>query len=911
MSDNRLVSAALTASEYLDDVAELLFDQFLDVIRAHQPELEPVLRGQPTAAGASPELIARAIQAQGTWFQLLSIAEQNAAMRQRRQAEVERGPEQLRGTFAQIVSAAATQGVSADEMRALVARLRVRPVITAHPTEAKRVTVLEKHRRIYRRLVELEAPRWTPRERSDLINAVRTEIELLWLTGELRLEKPTVAQELAWGLYFVTENLFDVVPDLVDKLERALRQAYPEGQFQVPSFFQFGSWIGGDRDGNPFVTNEVTRRTVYDNRVASLRRYRQRLGELLRALSATERAARISLEFREALARQVDQSGAGEHIAARNPGEVFRQYVACMLRRLDATLTCAEHGTTAPSPDAAGYRAADELIADLQTLESGLADARAAHAAARLVRPVRREVEAFRFSTFRLDVRENTTRLTAALTALWRARHPGDSQAPAPQSPAWAAWLQGELTRPLRPPADCPPPTLPPEAAETLGMFRLIRELRDELDREAIGTFILSMTHDAADVLGACLLAKEAGLFADAAGTESCTLPIVPLFESVDDLRRAPEIVHDLLQVPLIRRSIRAQGGVYEVMIGYSDSNKDGGFLTSNWELAKAQLKLTRLGRECGVPIACFHGRGGSVSRGGAPTGRAIAAQPAGSIAGRLRITEQGEVVSFKYANRGTAAYQTELLAASVLEHSLKSEREDALVPTAEFDEAMEALSGAAHAAYRRLIEHPHLVTYFQAASPLEEIALLNIGSRPTRRFGARTLGDLRAIPWVFAWTQNRHCIPGWYGVGTGLATFLDVRGARGAALLGRMFAGCRLFRLIVDEAEKTLAYVDLDIARAYADLVADPWVRNELASLVADEYHRTVDAVRRLSGESVLAERFPQFRERLSRRLPTLNQVNHQQIELLRRYRAGQEDALAGLLLSINCIAAGFGTTG
>jgi len=911
VSDNRLVSAALTASEYLDDVAELLFDQFLDVIRAHQPELELVLRGQPTAAGASPELIARAIQAQGTWFQLLSIAEQNAAMRQRRQAEVERGPEQLRGTFAQVVSAAAAQGVSADEMRALVARLRVRPVITAHPTEAKRVTVLEKHRRIYRRLVELEAPRWTPRERSDLINAVRTEIELLWLTGELRLEKPTVAQELAWGLYFVTENLFDVVPDLVDKLERALRQAYPEGQFQVPSFFQFGSWIGGDRDGNPFVTNDVTRRTVYDNRVASLRRYRQRLGELLRALSATERAARISLEFREALARQVDQSGAGEHIAARNPGEVFRQYVACMLRRLDATLTCAEHGTTAPSPDAAGYRAADELIADLQTLESGLADARAAHAAARLVRPVRREVEAFRFSTFRLDVRENTTRLTAALTALWRARHPGDSQAPAPQSPAWAAWLQGELTRPLRPPADCPPPTLPPEAAETLGMFRLIRELRDELDREAIGTFILSMTHDAADVLGACLLAKEAGLFADAAGTESCTLPIVPLFESVDDLRRAPEIVHDLLQVPLIRRSIRAQGGVYEVMIGYSDSNKDGGFLTSNWELAKAQLKLTRLGRECGVPIACFHGRGGSVSRGGAPTGRAIAAQPAGSIAGRLRITEQGEVVSFKYANRGTAAYQTELLAASVLEHSLKSEREDALVPTAEFDEAMEALSGAAHAAYRRLIEHPHLVTYFQAASPLEEIALLNIGSRPTRRFGARTLGDLRAIPWVFAWTQNRHCIPGWYGVGTGLATFLDVRGARGAALLGRMFAGCRLFRLIVDEAEKTLAYVDLDIARAYADLVADPWVRNELASLVADEYHRTVDAVRRLSGESVLAERFPQFRERLSRRLPTLNQVNHQQIELLRRYRAGQEDALAGLLLSINCIAAGFGTTG
>src|SRR3989454_8271786 len=269
--------------------------------------------------------------------------------------------------------------------------------------------------------------------------------------------------------------------------------------------------------------------------------------------------------------------------------------------------------------------------------------------------------------------------------------------------------------------------------------------MREQLDREAIGSFILSMTHDVQDVLGAYLFAKEAGLFADAAGTESCTLPIVPLFESIDDLRRAPEIVRDLLQVPLVRRTVRAQGGVFEVMIGDSDSNKDGGFLASNWELAKAQLRLTRLGREGGVPIAFFHGRGGSGSRGGAPTGRAIAAQPAGPIQGRLRITEQGGVVAFKYANRGTAAYQTELLAASVLEHSLKSEREEALVPTAEFDEAMEALSGAAHAAYRRLIEHPDLVAYFQAASPLEEIALLNIGSRPPRRFGARTLGDLRS----------------------------------------------------------------------------------------------------------------------------------------------------------------------
>src|SRR5439155_972153 len=333
--------------EYLPEVAELLFNEFVAVLRAHRPEIEPVLRGPPVDPAASPELVARALQAQGIWFQLLSIAEQNAAMRQRRQSEVDRGYDQLRGTFAQVVSAAAAQGVPAAELKSLVARLRVRPVITAHPTEAKRVTVLEKHRRIYRRLVDLEAPRWTPRERSPLIEGLRTDIELLWLTGELRLEKPTVAQERAWGLYFLTENLFDVVPELVDKLERGLRRAY----------------------------------------------------------------------------------------------------LACMLRRLDATLTCAEQGTT--TAEMAGYRTAHDLIADLRSLEPGLTAARAGGAAGLLVRPVRREVEAFRFSTFRLDVRENTTRLDAALSALWRARNPGDP--PAPRSPPWRAWLQAQLARPLPP----------------------------------------------------------------------------------------------------------------------------------------------------------------------------------------------------------------------------------------------------------------------------------------------------------------------------------------------------------------------------------------------------------------------------------------------------------------------------
>jgi phosphoenolpyruvate carboxylase len=907
--------AAASAAAYATEVVELLAGLLLDLVRRRQPDIEPVLRGERDAGELSAELLGRTLQVQGMWFQLLSVAEQNAAMRRRRQIEAERGHGQLRGTFAQVVSDVARLDVPADAVRQLLQHLRVRPVITAHPTEAKRVTVLEKHRRIYRRLVDLESPRWTPRERAALIDGLRTEIELLWLTGELRLAKPTVPQEVFWGLHFFNETLFEAVPDLLDKLERALAQAYPGERFEVPPFFQFGSWIGGDRDGNPFVTNDVTRSTLLENRLTCLRRYVRRLAELVRALSITEKAVPVSEPFRAALERELTATGQGDEIAARNPGEIYRQYLACVLRRLEAMIAATERGETVCD---GGYPSADALIADLRLIEAELGEGGRTEIAALLVRPIRREVEAFRFSTVRLDVRENTTRLNAVLEELWGAGgqvdRRTDGQVPAHDSEAWRQWVAGELVRPLT--TGSPAPVLSPESAETLGMFQLVRRLRDEIDREAFGSFVLSMTRSVGDVLGAYLLAKLAGLFADRPGVESCTLPIVPLFETIEDLQRAPAIMKELLNVPLVRRSVRTQGGVQEVMIGYSDSNKDGGFLTSNWELYKAQIKLTRLGKECGVPIAFFHGRGGSVSRGGAPTGRAIAAQPAGSIQGRMRITEQGEVVSFKYANRGTAQYQIELLAASVIEHTLKSEREQALVPTAEFDEAMEALSGAAQAAYRQLIDHPGLLPYFQTASPLEEISLLNLGSRPARRFGARSLSDLRAIPWVFAWSQNRHFVPGWYGVGSGILTFLQVRGERGRSLLARMFADSRLFRLIVDEVEKTLSYVDLELAREYAELCTDDAARRAILGLVEEEYHRTVEAVLRISGGTELAERFPRFRRRLVRRLPTINQVTRQQIELVRRFRASgsdrsQEERLSALLLSINCTAAGFGATG
>jgi phosphoenolpyruvate carboxylase len=894
-----------------DVIAALLFELLLEVVRRHHPEIAPVLAGEAVIdKNAPPEFLARVFQAHGIWFQLLSIVEQDAAMGERRRIEKELGDQAVQGTFANVIAKAAKLGIDAQELGEKLAAIRVRPVITAHPTEAKRVTVLEKHRRIYRLLVELEQPRWTARERAAIIDQLRDEIELLWMTGELRLEKPSVEQEVAWGLHFFHETLFDGVPELLKRLDRALALSYPGERFSLSQFFQFGSWIGGDRDGNPFVTNKVTRRALAENAAASLRYYEQRLYALMRSLSIAERALPPPAGFREALNRALAESGDGAGIALRNPGEPYRQFLFCTHSKVKATLARFE-GVQTSQPY---YASADELIADLAVTEEALTESGSPGLAQDLVRPLRLAVEAFRFRTVRLDLRENTTRLTETLRDLWRSMHTeADGEPPAHDSDEWKAWLLAELGRPRSGPAVRR--TLPPEAEETLGMFKLARDEREEFDREAFGAFVLSMTRSVADILGAYLLAKEADLYHDATRVEACYLPITPLFETITDLRAAPAIMRELLALPLVRRSARIQGGVQEVMIGYSDSNKDGGFLSSNWELSKAQAKLTKIGADAGIPLAFFHGRGGSVSRGGSPTAQAIAAQPAGSISGRLRVTEQGEVVSFKYANKGTAAFQMEMLGASVFEHTLISERA-APALRAEFEEAMEALSGASHAAYAQFIGHPDLLTYLQSASPLDEISMLNIGSRPARRFGARSLSDLRAIPWVFSWAQNRHVITGWYGVGSGVASFIDVRKERGLALLRRMFAESQLFRMVVGEVEKTLCLVDLGIARAYAGLVYDDDVRESVFAMIEAEFALTQKVILQITGEDEIAQRFPVYRSRLTHRLPTINKVNREQVELLRAFRASpnelsKEAFKANLLLSINCISSGLGATG
>jgi phosphoenolpyruvate carboxylase len=882
-------------------LADLLYGMLLDIVQHHNPELGPVLRNEVKLSSCSPEGLGLALRAQGICFQLQSIAEQNATMRQRRDEERTATDGVVDGTFAAALAQAAAAGISAETVISTLGSLRVRPVLTAHPTESRRITVLEKLRAIYLLLLELENTRWTEGERAQIMLRLREQIELLWLTGELRLEKPTIAQEIAWGLYFFHETLFEVVPQTVTRLEEAIGRAYPDTSIEIGQFLQFGSWIGGDRDGNPFVTNAATRQALQENASASLHYYQVALTGLSRQLSIAEAAIATPARFRAALDAAL--AVCGGQIAARNPGEIFRQAIGCMLHRVQGSLAHLNGGTKGPR-----YENADDLIGDLRHVEDALRESGCGDLASRLVRRLRLTVEIFRFSTVRLDLRQNTVRLHQTLRGVWSAtKRPGDP--PDPTSAAWADWLRTLLEQPQ---TSERLPELEPEAQELIDLFRLVRDIQRALDREAFGSFILSMTHSAADVIGVYVVAKLSGLFLDSAGIELCTLPIVPLFETIPDLRAAPAIMRELFAVPAIRRSIRRQGNVQEVMIGYSDSNKDGGYFTANWELSKAQMKLTALGEAAGVCIAFFHGRGGSVSRGGAPTQRAIAAQPRGSIRGRFRTTEQGEVVSFKYANRGTAGVQLELLASSVLQHALGvGEQTDAHDP--EHDDAMEAISGASNAAYRNLLGHASLVSYFEQASPLQEIGMLNIGSRPARRFGTATsLDDLRAIPFVFAWAQNRHAITSWYGIGSGLQSILHVRGPAAMGLLQQMFATHRMFRLIIDEAEKALATIDLAVAREYAGLVEDQAAASEIFAMVEHEYQLTCATILSITGGARIAGRFTRYSSRLASRLPVIDAVNREQVELLRRYRAEPSDTIrVALLRSINCIAAGFGTTG
>ena len=873
--------AAIEGEDYTTTLRRDLRRLWANVIQRRAPSvLQAAL--SPSAPLPSDAAAVPLMQAVNIWFQLTRIIDENAAIRARRLIEAAQGPEAVEGSFAAAIAALDPQ-MTPEEFAQLSARLSVGPTLTAHPTEAKRVTVLEIHRRIYRLLVSLETQRWTPREREEILSDIESEIDLLWMTGELRIERPGLADEIEWGLQFFRDALYDAVPQVFSQFAAAVTARFGEDLAITPCV-RFHSWIGGDRDGNPNVTTATTRDALARARQVVLARYLDGLRIAAARISITTRIIPLSPEVEARIKPILGPRIAG--LASRNPGEIFRQALTAIAERLEAMR----------DGGAGGYLSVSHFLSDLGVLEEALHAIKADRLAARYITPLRWQAQVFGFRTHTLDVRQNSTVTTAVIAEIWSLAGP----APSYGSAEWSQRLRDDLSRPELCFADRA--RLSPEACDLLELLALMRDARMSEDPEAIGPFILSMTRTADDILGVYLLARHAGF-----GAEKLDLQVVPLFETIDDLRHAPDVFDAVLKVALAERSLRSREGTVEVMLGYSDSNKDGGFLCSTWELAKAQRRLTQgLARHRLRPVF-FHGRGGSVSRGGAPTGRAIAAQPIGTVNGRLRLTEQGEVVSSKYANRGTAVGNLELLASSVLRH-LPIRVQPAADP--EQIDAMEALAALSQTAYVRLMEMPGFLDYFQLASPVEELAMLKIGSRPARRFGARSLADLRAIPWVFAWSQNRHMISGWYGFGSAVSTFRSIRGAAADRLLCDMYAGHPLFRLMVDEVEKSLMLTDMDIAAAYADLVDDAGIRDPILLMIRAEHAAAVVGLCDITG-AALGQRFPKMLARYQALRPELDRLNHLQITLLRQSRAGTTGATIQLMQSMTCIAAGLGWTG
>ena len=863
-------------ARYRDEVQELLHTLFGEFLRAREPTLHDVLQSARALDAHEGALLIKALQSVGVRFQLTAIAEEVAEARKIRLAEAAGGPDAVIGSFHRALGHAAARGVGDDDLTEALTSLRITPTITAHPTEAKRVTVLEIHRRMHLTLVELETERWTAREREDRIDALRNAIALLWMTGELRLERPTLDEEVSWGLHFFNETLVDGTRDVGRDLADALSRHFPTVSIEAPAFLTFGSWIGGDRDGKSDVTTDVTRHVLRRHRDNAIGRYVEELNGLARTLSISEHVNPPDDPFRGRLEACLEATGDAEAIVRRNPHEPFRQFCVAIARRLRANLA---------DTDASGvpYRGPDELADDLRALEEALGEIGAGGIAASDVAPLRRLVACFGFRTAALDIRQSADVVNRTVEALGGAPE------------RFAADLADGVT------VDVEGTDLDDEAAEAVALFRLLGEGRS--DPGAIGVFVLSATSSVDDVRAAAWLAA-------AVGATSGFPPIVPLFESVEGMRDAPSILDELLSDAPTRAAVTDADGVVEIMLGYSDVSKDGGPLASAWELARAQDAILSIGGKHAAPVRFFHGRGAVISRGGAPTGRAIAAQPAGAVGGRLRVVEHGETVAAKYANRGTARTYLELLGASALNHTLAGAAAGTARVERRSSDIMETLSTDSRAAYRELVEMPGFLDYFLAASPVEELSLLRMGSPPSRRFGAAGLGALRAVPWVFAWSQNRHLLTGWYGLGSALDARIS---AGGLEDLKTLFAELKVFRLVIDDAERALHQTDLPIAARYAGLVDDRSVRERVFERISAEHDLTVRHVLSITGEDGIAERFPGFRRRIGEARPLIERCNAWQVNLLRHYRDDptREATRVPLLLSMHCIATGLGWTG
>jgi phosphoenolpyruvate carboxylase len=836
----------------------------------------------------------RLTKAFAIYFELTNLAETNHRKRRRRAARLRAGLAPVEGSFRGTLARLKAAGMSRGDALKELGRVRVTPTFTAHPTEITRHTVRLKRRRIASFLERLDELPLAYLEALELESQILAEITALWQTDEVRLKKPTVRDEIYMGLDYFPMVMFETLPRLYGELESALRDTYggvddddaggedatpTRSASFLPELIHFGSWIGGDRDGNPHVTADSTRDALRMARHMIVDHYRSELGRLVGHLSMSVRRIEVSNELRQRVEEYEQLVGEEDSRWKQiTDAEIYRYFLELMAARLQHNR---EWLVATLADSAPAYADAAEFEKDLRLVRDSLAAHSGERLAELLVDPLLRKVRTFGFHLHALDIRQHSRVLEEALTEISSAAG-GATAVPAQLSAA---------------------------TSELLATFRMMGEVKRSGSARAIRHFIISNTQTERDVLAVIRLAALCDVPAAARGEDPGLMP-VPLFESIEALRSASAVMERLWKSAEYKPLLDSWGRKQEVMLGYSDSNKDGGMLTSTWELHKAQHELHRVARACGVQLRLFHGRGGTVGRGGGPTHAAILAQPAGDFSGEIRITEQGEVLNWKYADPVLAEWNLELMIAASLEALVQPSR-TSRDQQAVWDAAMEKMSQEAFAFYlEKIAENADVLEYFELATPVNELEHARIGSRPARRSAGRNLEDLRAIPWVFGWMQSRHAVPAWFGVGYALERFAA---QGGEAVLRSMMKDFPVFASLVRNVEIAMAKADFDIARLYAELVPDVGLRDRVFSMLQEEFERTRRMVLAVKQQKELLEKNAVLSRSIRLRNPYVDPMSLVQVDLLRRKRSGESSAALDYAIgaTINGIAAGLHNTG
>ncbi len=837
------------------------------------------------------------IQALSMAFQSLNMVEENAAAQFRRQVESQCGPEALRGSWGETLAAWREQGLGEESMAALLPELEVIPVLTAHPTEAKRFTILDLHRELYLLLVKNENTMWSVTEKDAIREELKTLLERWWRTGEHFLEKPSLAAERNNVMYYFQR----VFPLALRQSDKRLRQTwlafgFDPAHLRQPEHYprlRFGSWVGGDRDGHPLVTADITRETLRSHRRAALRLLGNQLRDLGASLSLSDILVEVPANLHHAIERQAKHLGDQADAAlSRNPHEPWRQFVNLLLTRLEQT--------QAESPG--GFDSADELASELSVLRDTLEAVGAERIALEVLFPLERQVQCFGFFLAQLDVRQNSAFHDKALSQLLVSAGYDAADFESWDEARRLELIEAELKqdRPFVV-ADTP---CGPEADAVLACFRVLKRHIDQYGEAGIGSLIVSMTRNLSDLLVVYLFLREVGLL-------RCSLQVVPLFETIDDLVAAPRILDAFLSHPVTReRREASESKLQEVMLGYSDSNKDGGVLASRWRIFRAEKELTEVGDRHGISIRFFHGRGGTISRGGGKYHRFLESLPPSSMSGSMKMTVQGETIAQQFANLVTATYNLEMMLAGTALQTMARHHPPAPYPYPA--EALDQLTEHAYAHYRRLVDHPHFLAFYGGATPIDTIEHAKIGSRPARRSGRRTLNDLRAIPWVFSWSQSRFGLTGWFGFGTALQT-LRTQSPESHQQLRDAVEHWPFLRYLLIQTETNLLNADTQIMRRFAELVPDPKETETLLTIILHDHAAGLEEIDLFFDEPRDQRRLNQL-ENIQRRQSALNVLHELQIDTLRRWRDSPDtspELLDKLLLLTNAIAGGLKNTG